>query len=50
MGNAQRLENGNIFVGWGTGSRVSEFAADGTLLFDATLPNVSYRAYRHTSR
>jgi hypothetical protein len=50
MGNAQRLENGNIFVGWGTAARISEFAADGTLLFDATLPNVSYRAYRQIWR
>jgi len=44
MGNAQRLENGNVFVGWGSGSRISGFAIDNTLLFDATLPNVSYRA------
>ena len=50
MGNAQRLENGNVFVGWGTAARISEFAADGTLLFDATLPNVSYRAYRQIWR
>src|SRR4051812_45460117 len=42
----QRLDDGNLFVGWGTAKRVSEFSDDGTLLFDATLPDVSYRALR----
>ncbi len=46
MGNAQRLSNGNVLVGWGTAQRISEFDADGTLLFDAKLPQLSYRAYR----
>ena len=50
MGNAQRLDNGNLFVGWGTAQRISEFADDGTLLFDATLPDVSYRAFRQVWR
>lgn len=50
MGNVQRLDNGNLFVGWGTAQRVSEFADDGTLLFDATLPEVSYRAFRQVWR
>jgi len=50
MGNAQRLDNGNLFVGWGTAQRISEFAEDGTLLFDATLPDVSYRAFRQVWR
>ncbi len=50
MGNAQRLDNGNLLVGWGTAKRVSEFADDGTLLFDATLPEVSYRAFRQVWR
>ena len=46
MGNAQRLSNGNVMVGWGTAQRISEFDSDGTLLFDAKLPQLSYRAYR----
>jgi uncharacterized protein YndB with AHSA1/START domain len=50
MGNAQRLDNGNLFVGWGTAKRISEFSDDGTLLFDATLPEVSYRAFRQVWR
>jgi hypothetical protein len=46
MGNAQALPNGNTFVGWGAAGRLSEFDASGALLFDATLPAPSYRAYR----
>lgn len=46
MGNAQRLDNGNVLVGWGTAQRVSEISSDGELLFDAAHPQVSYRAYR----
>jgi hypothetical protein len=48
MGNAQRLAHGGFFVGWGTTPQVSELAADGSLLFDATFPDghVTYRAYR----
>ena len=50
MGNVQRLVNGNLLVGWGSAARISEFADDGTLLFDATLPDVSYRTYRQVWR
>jgi hypothetical protein len=48
QGGAQMLRNGNIFVGWGQQPYVSEFGADGELLFDAQLAqaNDSYRAYR----
>jgi hypothetical protein len=48
QGNAEALANGDTFVGWGALGRFSEFAADGSLLFDATLPAGydSYRAYR----
>jgi hypothetical protein len=48
QGNMQRLENGNFLVGWGSESYVSEFSADGTLLFDAQISanKHSYRAYR----
>ena len=48
QGNANRLSNGNVFVGWGGQRWFSEFSADGRLLFDARLArgNDSYRAYR----
>lgn len=50
MGNAQRLTNGNVFVGWGTAQRITEFSPDGAVLFDATLPAISYLAYRDVWR
>lgn len=46
MGNARRLDNGNVMVGWGTAQRITEFDPDGTVVFDATLPGVTYRAYK----
>ena len=46
MGNSQLLDNGNLVVGWGTTKRVSEFARDGSLVFDASLPNMTYRCFR----
>ena len=50
-GNAQGLPNGNTLVGWGRAGRISEFAPDGTLLFDAHAPSgkgwTTYRVYRH---
>lgn len=48
QGNAQGLANGDTFVGWGEGQRVSEFDPKGKLLFDATLPAGydTYRGYR----
>ena len=48
QGNSQRLPGGDLFVGWGRLGRISEFSADGRLLFDATLPPGydTYRAYR----
>ncbi|MFG2005194.1 arylsulfotransferase family protein [Spirillospora sp. NPDC048911] len=49
-GNAQDLPNGNTLVGWGRAARISEFAPDGTLLFDACSPTgngwTTYRVYR----
>jgi hypothetical protein len=47
-GSAQRLENGNMFVGFGSAEFFSEFSPKGALLFDASLPSDdgSYRAYR----
>jgi Arylsulfotransferase (ASST) len=48
MGNVQLLENGNAFVGWGSEPYFTEFASDGTIRFDATLPRggENYRAFR----
>jgi hypothetical protein len=50
QGNAQALDRGHTFVGWGATGRFSEFDADGNLLFDATVPTTGgwddYRAYR----
>ena len=48
QGNAQALDNGDTFVGWGAVGRVSEFDAQGRLVFDATLAgsNDTYRGYR----
>jgi hypothetical protein len=48
MGNTQLLDNGNVFVGWGSEPYFTEFAADGTIRFDARLPHggENYRAFR----
>jgi hypothetical protein len=48
QGNMQVLPNGNVFIGWGSESFISEFSHDGKLLFDAHLPpkEDSYRAFR----
>jgi hypothetical protein len=48
QGNAQALEHGHTFVGWGATGRFSEFDGDGNLLFDANVPSGwdTYRAYR----
>jgi hypothetical protein len=35
-GNAQFLDNGNVFVGWGAVPWFSEFSKDGRVLFDAS--------------
>jgi hypothetical protein len=47
-GNAQALDNGDTFVGWGILGRFSEFNAAGQLVFDAQeAPGfASYRCYR----
>jgi hypothetical protein len=48
QGNMQALANGDWLIGWGEVPDVSEFSADGRLLFDAHLPRAdeSYRAFR----
>ncbi len=47
-GSFQTLPGGNAFVGFGSTPYFSEFARDGSLLFDASLPqdDGSYRVYR----
>ncbi len=48
QGNMQTLPSGNTLVGWGGVPAISEFAKDGSLLFDAHLPfdMIFYRAFR----
>lgn len=47
MGNVQFLDNGHYMVGWGSDPAVTEFAADGTPVFEATnIGGGSYRVYR----
>lgn len=49
QGNVQVLPNGNVFVGWGSLPRFSEFAAGGMLLYDAAYSSTqSYRDHRYT--
>jgi hypothetical protein len=47
-GNAQTLDNGNIFIDWGIIGRYSEFSATGQLLLDSVMAQgySSYRGYR----
>jgi len=45
MGSAEDTPSGNTVVGWGMAPRISEFSATGELLYDATLPTGTYRAY-----
>jgi hypothetical protein len=49
LGNVQLLPNGNVLVGYGTASRLTEFSADGTPLLDLRLPEneVNYRGFRY---
>jgi hypothetical protein len=48
MGSVQVLPNGNVLVGWGVASHVSEFTAGGTLVSDDELPRslYTYRSFR----
>ena len=48
QGNAQTLEDGGVVVEYGSIPQISEYAPNGTLLFDAHLPldMTSYRGYR----
>jgi hypothetical protein len=46
QGGAEVLGNGNVFVGWGSVHRITEFSPEGSVVFDATFkaPTNSYRA------
>jgi hypothetical protein len=48
QGNVQSLENGDMFIGWGSEPWFSEYAPTGALVFDAHMPakTESYRTYR----
>ncbi len=48
QGNMQTLPGGNVLIGYGGAPQISEFAPDGSLLFDAHQPYDTsfYRAYR----
>ena len=48
QGGAQRLPNGNLFVGWGSQRYFSEFDANGNVVFDGEIApgGDNYRAYR----
>lgn len=50
QGSMQLLENGNIFMGWGSEPYISEHTADGTLVmqgqFGAENVSMSYRAFK----
>lgn len=47
QGSSEVLPNGNVFVGWGSEPRLTQFGAAGDVIFDATFeaPVNSYRAY-----
>jgi hypothetical protein len=47
QGNTQALDDGGMVVGWGSAGGVTEFDADGAVVFDASwAPADSYRVYR----
>jgi hypothetical protein len=48
FGSVQAQGNGNVLVGWGASPLFTEYAPDGRMLFDATLPpgGQSYRSLR----
>jgi hypothetical protein len=48
QGDVQALEDGNVFIGWGSEPYFSEFSPSGQLLYDAHMHGTyqSYRSYR----
>jgi outer membrane protein assembly factor BamB len=49
QGSTEPLPNGNVLVGWGDQPYFTEFAPDGTVVLDASLPagSASYRTLRY---
>lgn len=49
MGGSQALSNGNMLASWSVPGRATEFAPNGSVAFDASLPatHFSYRIRRH---
>ncbi|GAB2663911.1 hypothetical protein GCM10027169_27860 [Gordonia jinhuaensis] len=47
-GNAQALSDGYTFGSWGTAGHISEFSPTGQLVYDASIPSGTYRAYLDT--
>jgi hypothetical protein len=45
LGSVTLLPDGHVFVGWGTQPYFTEFAPDGTLIWDGQLP-INCRSYR----
>ena len=49
QGNVEVLDNGNVFVGWGSKGYYSEYTAEGTLISDMAIGGCqSYRAFNQT--
>jgi hypothetical protein len=48
MGNVQQLDDGGVFIGWGTDGSFTELGPDGSVRLDARFADgsVSYRAFR----
>ena len=46
QGNAELLDNGNLFVGWGSKPQMTEFNPDGSVAFDATFKTSAVSSYR----
>ena len=48
MGNVQQLDDGSMFIGWGTDGSFTEIGPDGSVRFDARFADgsVTYRAFR----
>lgn len=44
-GNAQAVGDGYVFGSWGTSGHISEFAPNGQMIYDASVPHGTYRAY-----
>lgn len=45
-GNAQRLENNHMFVGWSENTYISEYNAEGSLIMEAQMASHRFNTYR----